>query len=423
MSDPAAAAAEVAALPVAPGAEDSRDLAVRAALLFGNFAIGCGVMVVAGSLNDLVRSLQVSVAVGGQLISVGAACMCFGAPLLAAAVAGWDRRRLLTWTLLWFAAGHALCALAPSFATLLPLRAAAVLAAAVFTPQAAAAIGHMTAPHRRGLAITTIFLGWSISSVIGMPLHAYIGEALGWRWAFALVVVLALLAAAAVWRAMPDGVKPPALSLAAWREVFTHPVLMAIVAVTALSSAGQFTLFSYLAPVYREGLGVGAASISLLFMGFGAFGVLGNVLVSRHIDRIGPARAAGAMMALMALGMLCWPLGPKLASVLAGQVGPAAGIVLAMLVVTMPWAFGCFASNSAQQARLSHALPRLAPALMALNTSAIYLGQAAGAASGGALLGTHGYQGLNWAGLAWLLAAVALSQWAAGRMQRDPQHV
>ena len=38
----------------------------------GNFAIGCGVMVAAGSLNDLVRALEVSVALGGQLIAVAA---------------------------------------------------------------------------------------------------------------------------------------------------------------------------------------------------------------------------------------------------------------------------------------------------------------------------------------------------------------
>ena len=54
------------------------------ALLAGNFAIGCGVMVVAGSLNDLMRSLQVSVATAGQLITVAALAMSLGAPLLAA---------------------------------------------------------------------------------------------------------------------------------------------------------------------------------------------------------------------------------------------------------------------------------------------------------------------------------------------------
>ena len=100
------------------------------ALLGGNFAIGCGVMVVAGCLNDLVRGLGVSVPVGGQLITVAAIAMGLGAPLLAAVVAGWDRRRLLTLSLLWFGAGHALSALAPSYGVLLPVRALTVLAAA-----------------------------------------------------------------------------------------------------------------------------------------------------------------------------------------------------------------------------------------------------------------------------------------------------
>ena len=53
-------------------------------------------MVVAGALNDMVRTLQVSVALGGQLIAVSAIVMALGAPLLAALVGGWDRRRLLT---------------------------------------------------------------------------------------------------------------------------------------------------------------------------------------------------------------------------------------------------------------------------------------------------------------------------------------
>ncbi|MCU0929069.1 MAG: hypothetical protein MUE62_07775 [Burkholderiaceae bacterium] len=96
--------------------------ATRWALLAGNFAIGCGVMVTAGSLNDLVRSLQVSVAVGGQLISVAAVVMAIGAPLLAAVVGGWDRRVLLVAALVWYALGHAASALMPHFAALLPVR-------------------------------------------------------------------------------------------------------------------------------------------------------------------------------------------------------------------------------------------------------------------------------------------------------------
>jgi predicted MFS family arabinose efflux permease len=369
----------------------------------GNFAIGCGVMVTAGSLNDLVRALQVSVPLGGQLIAVAAAVMALGAPLLAGAVSGWDRRRLLTWALLWYAAGHALSALMPNYAALLPVRAITVLGAAVFTPQAAAAINVMAAPAERGRAITFIFIGWSLSSVIGMPLHSYIGESFGWRWAFALVALLSGVAAAGVWRTLPDGIRPAALSAAAWRSTLTHPLLMGVVAVTALSAAGQFTLFSYFAPYYRQVIGADAAGVSLLFLWFGAFGLFGNVVLQRYVDRFGAARCATLAMACMALSLVVWPLAPSL---------------LLIALVTTPWALGCFSSNSAQQARLGAAAPALAPALMALNTSAMYLGQAVGAAGGGALLAAHGFGGLNWAALAWLLLAIGLSVLLARRMAR-----
>ena len=87
----------------------------RWSLLAGNFAIGCGVMVAPGTLNDLTQSLAVTVARGGHLIAVAAVMMAAGAPLLAAAVAGWDRRRLLVLSLAWYALGHLACALAPVF--------------------------------------------------------------------------------------------------------------------------------------------------------------------------------------------------------------------------------------------------------------------------------------------------------------------
>jgi predicted MFS family arabinose efflux permease len=373
----------------------------RWALLTGNFSIGCGVMVVAGTLNDLARSLQVSVAVAGQLITIAAAVMCFAAPLLAGVVSGWDRRRLLELALVWYGVGHLLSALMPNYLLLALLRAATVLGAAVFTPQAAAAVGFMAPPAQRGRAITFIFLGWSVASVLGMPLGSWIGETYGWGSAFAVVGAMALAAAAWLWVAMPDGVKPAALSAAAWREVFTHPVLMAIVLVTALQGAGQFTVFSYFAPYFKDALGAGPTQISLFFLWFGAFGFIGNVVLTRVIDRVGAARATMALMLAMSLGLLLWPLARGYA---------------AMALVLVPWAFGCFAANSAQQARLGAAAPLLAPALMALNTSAIYLGQALGASGGGWLITHGGYARLSWAGLAWMALAIALSAWAARRV-------
>ncbi|HET6599568.1 MAG TPA: MFS transporter, partial [Burkholderiaceae bacterium] len=329
--------------------------------------------------------------------------MGVGAPLLAGWVAGFDRRRLLAAALLWYAVGHALSAVMPSYAALWPIRAATMLAAAVFTPQAAAAIGVMAPPTERGRAITFVFLGWSLASVVGLPMSAWIGETYGWSTAFNVIAALSLLAAAWVFAVLPDGVRPAALSLRAWKTVLTHPVLMAMVAVTALSGTAQFTLFSYVTPYFKHVLDASTSEIALLLMWFGAFGLVGNLVLTSVIDRVGVETSVTVTMALMAVSLLVWPLGFSL-------VGVA-------LVMT-PWALGCFASNSTQQARLSQAAPVLAPALMALNSSAIYLGQAVGAGSGGWLIAHGGYGPLSWVGLAWMLVAIVVSLWAGRRVGR-----
>ncbi|HSV54466.1 MAG TPA: MFS transporter [Burkholderiaceae bacterium] len=376
--------------------------AVLWALLFGNFVIGTGVMVVPGTLNEISASLQVSVATAGQLITAAALCMCLGAPLCAAVVAGWDRRRLLALSMLWFGALHMACAAMPSFAALLPMRVLAVIAPAIFTPQAAACVGLLVPPEQRGRAITFVFLGWSVASVLGMPLSALIGGTWGWQSAFMLIGLLSLVSAWWVWRAMPDGVKPPALSMAAWRETLQSWPLMLCVAVTVLYSAGQFVLFSYFAPYYKASIGITALELSLLFAWFGAFGFLGNMLMSRHIDRIGASRAVMIGIACMAMSLLIWPLGTNLA--------------LAALV-SVPWALGCFSSNSAQQARLVGLAPGLAAGSIALNSSAMYAGQALGAGSGGWLIAQDRMDLLHWVGFAGLAMAMAVS-WLASRARR-----
>ncbi len=363
-------------------------------MLCGNFVIGTGVMVVPGTLNDIGSSLAIPVAVAGQLITAGGLVMCLGAPLFASVVAGWDRRRLLALSMLWYALFLGLSALMPGFGSLLLVRVLTVVSPAIFTPQAAACVGLLVAPHQRGRAITFVFLGWSLASVLGMPLGAWIGGTLGWRSAFAVVALLGLGSALWLWRALPDGIRPPALSRAAWRETLGSRALMLCVAVTLLFSAGQFVLFSYFAPYFKAQLQATPAQLSLLFAWFGAFGLIGNIAMSRRIERIGAPRAVLLGVGSMALSLLLWPLGSSL---------------LLAALISVPWALGCFSSNSAQQARLVGIAPALASGSIALNTSAMYAGQALGAGSGGWLIAHGAMSSLHWFGLAGLLAAMAMS--------------
>lgn len=368
------------------------------ALLFGNFVIGTGIMVVPGTLNDISHSLQISTATAGQLISAAALMVCLGAPVFATLIRNWDRRQLLALSMAWYGALHLVCASLPGFSALLPLRILAVIPAAIFTPQAAACVGLLVPPTHRGRAITMVFLGWSVASVLGMPMAAWIGGTWGWRTAFVLIGLLSFASALWVWRAMPDGVKPPALTLESWRSTLKSPALMLCIAVTALYSAGQFVLFSYFAPYFKTTLQTTPAQLSLLFGWFGAFGFLGNMLASRYIDRVGAPRMVLVCVGLMALSLLAWPLGTSLALA---------------AVVCIPWALGCFSSNSAQQARLVGLGPTLAGGSIALNTSAMYAGQALGAAGGGWLIAADQMDALHWLGFGGLLAAMAVSMWAA----------
>jgi predicted MFS family arabinose efflux permease len=368
------------------------------ALLFGNFVIGTGVMLVPGTLNNISSSLNVSVASAGQIITAGAVLMCISAPLLAALVGGWDRRKLLTGSLLWYGLLHAACMAATSYGGLITLRVVAMIAPAVFTPQAAAVAGLLVPPEQRGKAITMVFLGWSIASVVGAPLGAWIGGTLGWRSAFGLLALLALLSAAWVWRVLPSGVRPPALSARLWRETLSSKVLLSAVAVTAVSSAGQFVLFAYQAPFLVAQVQATPGMIALYFTVFGAFGFIGNLVISRHVDRLGPPRAVLIALACMALSLLVWPLGTSF---------------VLLCLVSVPWALGCFSSNSAQQARLVAIAPAVASVSIALNTSAMYMGQGFGSALGGWMIAHDRMADLHWAGFAGLLCAMGVSVWAS----------
>ena len=171
------------------------------------------------------------------------------------------------------------------------------------------------------------------------------------------------MSAAWIWLTLPRGIRPAALSREAWGRVFGSPVLMGVVAVTALQGAGQFVLFSYFAPVLKQKLHADATTLSLMWGWFGACGLAGNMLVSRYIDRFGAARMVLLTTSLIALSLLSVAPGRH-----AGDLARAGA--------GRPGAWAAFATNSAQQARLVGLAPALAPGSVALNSSGIYIGQA-----------------------------------------------
>ena len=208
-------------------------------LLFGNFIIGTGVMAPAGLITELSAAFAVDVAAVGSLIAWGGALLCLEAPLVAFATSRLDRRVLLAFALLLFAAGHLASAFATGFSALLAIRLVMIVAVACFTPQAASAVALFVPAGERAGAIAFIFLGWSLASAIGLPLVNLLGALAGWRPPYLLLAAAGLLTAAAVFLTLPAGLKPHRLSPGAWFRALLSRRIWRLLFVSGLLVAGQ----------------------------------------------------------------------------------------------------------------------------------------------------------------------------------------
>ncbi|MEE1783447.1 MFS transporter [Streptomyces sp. SP17BM10] len=337
-------------------------------LALGTFAVGTDSMVVAGILGPVAADLGVSVPAAGQLVTVFALGYALLAPVLAALTARWPRRRLLLTALAVFTAANALSALAPTFAALLATRVLAAAGAALYTPAANAVATALVAPERRGRALATVLGGMTVATALGVPVGTWVGRG-DWRLTMWLVTALGLAALAGLallLRALPAPVA--AAGLAARLAPLGRPRVLGAAATTLAFFLAFQSVYIYLATAVAGATGGDAGRLSTVLAVTGAASVAGSWLGGRLVDRVGVRRVllTGSLVAAGAFAALPW-LGRSMAGALVyAVVTPLAG-----------WAV-----SVALPHRLASLDPGSAPLLISLNSSALYLGTAAGGVAG-----------------------------------------
>ena len=356
-----------------------------------NLVLGTGAFIINGILTPVSQALGVSVAAAGQAMTVYALSTALLAPLALVATGGWPRKWALVFGMLTFALGNAVCALADSLAVLLAGR-ALMGVGAMFTPLAAGIAVAVVEPARRGRALSLVFLGMSLSYVVGLPLGAWLGFQYGWHWPVALVGGVAVLSAGALVLLCPKDIAAPGASFKGLGTVLGNAPVLWGLAMTLFYFVAIFVVFAYIGPVLQALTPMSSQRLSFTLMLFGVSGVIGTLSGGWANDRFGAPRTLKVQLSVLGTMMLLVPL-----------TQGSYGLMMAAFFI---WGMAGFGMMTPQQSRLAQMAPSQAPVLLSLNTSMLYFGTALGAAVGGALSGAVGFAHLAWVGVPFALAGL-----------------
>ena len=174
----------------------------------GNLVIGTGAFILAGILGSISADLGVSVPAVGQAMTAYALSTALLAPLLLVLTGRLHRKQALAFALTLFAAGNLVCSLAPNLTLLLAGR-VLMGAGAMFTPIVAGLAVAGTPPAQRGKALSFVFLGISLSYVIGLPMGTWLASVHSWRLPIQVVAVASVLVLVVLMLRVPSTLQSP----------------------------------------------------------------------------------------------------------------------------------------------------------------------------------------------------------------------
>jgi predicted MFS family arabinose efflux permease len=243
-----------------------------------------------GLLPQLSQGLHVSGSSIGLLVTIYAGVAGLTAVPLTALSNHLPRRRLLIGAVALLAISQIVVALAPDYATVMGARVVCAAAHGVFWSIITPVATSLVAPARAGRATAAVFTGNSLALVLGSPLGTALGVAFGWRVAAAMVGIAGAVACAALATLLPaleDPIAPEGARgrLKAIPAALKNRALLSVCLVTGVVVIGHFSAYTYISRLIQHDAGLTGLSLSLVLFGYGAAGILGNIVAGHGCDR------------------------------------------------------------------------------------------------------------------------------------------
>jgi predicted MFS family arabinose efflux permease len=372
-------------------------------LAIGAFAVGTEAFMISAILPEISGDLRVSLQSVGGLIALFSFAYAVSSPLLTALTAAVDRRKLLIGSMIAFSATNVFAAWAPTYHLLALARVLLAFSAGLYVPSANALAGALAAPAQRGRALAIVTGGISAAVALGVPLGAFIGGHFGWRATFATVALLSMVALGGLLFGLPRGVGA-GLSIATLHDrlnvVRQRGVLPALLT-TTLWATGAYTVYTFISPYLSHVIHWTGASIGYVLFLYGAAAFVGLLFGGAASDRVGWRRVIAVELLAMSAALASL-------SVWAGWLSPPRALLPVLLSIVL-WGFTAWGFFPAQQSRLLEVAGlKVAPVILSLNASFMYLGFALGATAGSITLNHGGVGALGAVAAAFVLAALGL---------------
>ncbi|GGF68591.1 putative MFS-type transporter YbcL [Paenibacillus albidus] len=372
-----------------------------------SFLVGTSEYIIAGILDKIAGSLDISLVAAGQLITVFSLVYALCTPVSMALTVRWERRRLILFSLALFAVANMLAFVLPGYGWFLAARVLMALGAGVVVVTALSLAAKISEPGRQASSIATVVMGFTASLIIGVPLGRMIAAVYDWKWVFGGIGLLALLAVIVIHRSIPatDGDAP--IPLRQQLGLLRNPRIAMGLAVSFFWLGGYSITYTYISPYLLTITGMSEQTLSAALLAFGIASLVGSKLGGYSADRWGvlPTLLSGmlvhtVMLVLLALAASHWIL------------------VFPLLIL---WSLSAWSSGPAQQYNLVTLAPESSGIMLSLNSSAMQLSMAAGAGIGGMVLNRVSLLSITWIGAAGVAVAVVLLIVSSRLAAPDPE--
>lgn len=342
------------------------------------FGLATAEFLPASLLTPIADDLQVSIGAAGQVVTVTAGVAAVAGPALLIGAARLDRRTLVWAVSTLIVLSDLIAASATNLWAFLVGRIALGVALAGIGSLAASLCMRLVPPRAFSKAMAMIFTGMTAATVFAPPFGVYVGHIWGWRATFVCAAGIGVAAILAQLITLPSMPPTQGGDRAMFSRLLRRPGVTPALLAGMLIILGHAAGFTYVRAVLEQPPGLGADTISLVFLALGAGGFGGNLLAGVFAGKSARLSTGLAALAIAA------------ATLAFVQSGQPVGLVLAAALL---WGIGFGVTPISVQTLTVQAAPDLSETVGAITMSAFQAAIAGGAVVGGTLADAFGPTG------------------------------